>query len=109
MRYFDKRNNIQSSLQSNLKAAFLNSTRNYENDTHQNLLQGINGLILNRYTVDLSNLITDVKSGLSMDHPTVHNPRHEALPVLIHFQRDSLKSDRKIRNKLRAANVMFRR
>jgi hypothetical protein len=54
-------------------------------DTHQNLLQGINGLILNWYTVDLSDLIADVQSGLSMDHPTVHNPCHEALPVLIHF------------------------
>lgn len=76
------------------KVQFKRSSKFYTrmtDDTHQNLLQGINGLILNWYTVDLSNLITDVKSGLSMDHPTVHNPRHEALPIFIHFQRDSLK------------------
>lgn len=82
-----------------------NCVNNFTDGTHQNLLQGINGLILNWYTVDLSDLITNVKSGLSMDHPTVHNPRNEALPVLVHFQRDSLKKRAKSAQQIKTSKA----
>lgn len=80
-----------------------NCMNNFMEDTHQNLLQGINGLILNWYTVDLSDLITDVKSCLSMDHPTVHNSRNKALPVLVHLQSDSLKKRSKNAKQIKTA------
>lgn len=61
--------------------------------TYENFLQGINGLISDGYSIDFSNFITDMKSGLSMDHPTVHNSCYYTFSIFVHFQGNPLESE----------------
>jgi len=56
-------------------------------------LQLANRLVLHRLAVDLPYLVAHVQRGLAMNHPAVHNPGHNAPPVLGHLQRDALQRD----------------
>lgn len=57
---------------------------------HQQSLQLIDGLMLDRLAVDLAYLVAHVERGLPMDHAAVHDARDQAATVLGDFQRDAL-------------------
>lgn len=59
---------------------------------YQYFLERSDGLVSNRNPVDFTNLIANVESGLAVDHASMHDPRHNALTVFVHFERDALKS-----------------
>lgn len=62
--------------------------------THQDLLQGVDGLVGDGQPVDLPDLVADVERGLPVDHAPVHDPCHDTLAVLVHLKRNALREQK---------------
>lgn len=68
-------------------------------ETYEDFLQSVYGLIHHWNAVDFSNFIADVQGCLTMDHPAVHYPCHDAFAIFVHLQGDSLRRKNKIQAK----------
>jgi len=60
--------------------------------TYQDGLQLINGLVGNGESVYFSDFVTDMQSGLSMNHTAMHYSGNNTSAIFVHFQRNALET-----------------